>query len=258
MSTKKVSSSKTTQTGTMKSWGTRESYIPDITIVTSLFHGRQTGILHSTGIYSPEWVDRLYRGISRNYNGKFNFICLTEQNYKFKEPIQAVRFNRSVDQYGWMSLMEQYRPDLCTGKRITTGLDTIITGPLDDIFAYDAKIAVCQDPYHPETICNAITISNDEFCSEVWNMWTGDEFMFMREAKLDYGPHSAPSEMALLRMAYPDSPRLDTIFKGKILSYRVHIHGHMNRLKDASIVYFHGKDKPHTVADQQWVKENWR
>jgi len=117
---------------------------------------------------------------------------------------------------------------------------------------------VCQDPYHPETICNAITISNDEFCSEVWNMWKGDEFMFMREAKLDYGPHNAPSEMALLRVAYPDSPRVDTIFKGKILSYRVHIHGYMNRLKDASIVYFHGKDKPHTVADQQWVKENWR
>jgi len=203
-------------------------------------------------------VDRLYRGISRNYNGKFNLICLTDQNYKFEEPIQAVRFNRSVDQYGWMSLMEQYRPDLCTGKRITTGLDTIITGPLDDIFDYDAKIAVCQDPYHPETICNAITISNDEFCSEVWDMWKGDEFMFMREAKLDYGPHNAPSEMALLRVAYPDSPRLDTIFKGRILSYRVHIHGHMKRLKDASIVYFHGKDKPHTVANEQWVKENWR
>ena len=240
------------------SWGTRESYTPDITIVCALFDGRQTGILHSAGIYSSEWVDRLYRAIERNYNGKFNFICLVDQNYDFKEPVDAIRFDRSVDQYGWMSLMELYRPDLCKGKRLTIGLDTIITGPLDDIFAYDAKIAVCQDPYHPETICNAITICDDDFCEEVWQLWKNDERMFLRDAKLDYGPHNAPSEMALLRVAYPDSPRLDTIFKGKILSYRVHIHGHMNRLKDASIIYFHGKDKPHTVADQQWVKENWR
>ena len=58
-------------------------------------------------------------------------------NYKFEESnIQLVRFERSVDQYGWMSLMEWYRPDLCTGNRCTIGLDTIITGPLDDIFNY--------------------------------------------------------------------------------------------------------------------------
>ena len=100
MSTEKVNSSKTTQTGTTKKWGTRQSYNPDVTIITSLFDGRQTGILHSVGIYSPEWVDKLYRGIERNYSGKFNLICLTDQNYKFKEPIQAVRFNRSVVQYG--------------------------------------------------------------------------------------------------------------------------------------------------------------
>ena len=181
------------------SWGTRESYTPDITIVCALFDGRQTGILHSAGIYSSDWVDRLYRAIERNYNGKVNFICLVDKNYDFKEPVDAIRFDRSVDQYGWMSLMELYRPDLCKGKRLTIGLDTIITGPLDDIFAYDAKIAVCQDPYHPETICNAITICDDDFCEEVWQLWKGDEFMFLRDAKLDYGPHNAPSEMALLR-----------------------------------------------------------
>ena len=80
-------------------WKPRESYDTNITIVTALFNGQQTGIPHSVGIYTPEWVDKLYRGVARNYSGPFNFICLTEKNYDFVEPIKQVRFSRSVDQY---------------------------------------------------------------------------------------------------------------------------------------------------------------
>jgi len=253
-----VSLLKTTQIGIKKNWDCRELYEPDVTVVTALFDGRQTGIPHTVGVYTPEWVDRLYRGISRNYDGKFNFICLTDQNYQFKEPIEAVRFKRSVDQYGWMSLMEMYRPDLCTGKRFTIGLDTIITGSINDIFDYDAKIALCQDPIFPETVCNAVTICNDDFCEEFWNLWTGDEYNILQTNKLNIGGGPpASSEMVLLRNSYGDSPRLDTIFKGKILSYKVHIINHTERLKDSSIIYFHGSPKPHQIMEQRWVKENW-
>jgi len=233
-------------------WNDRKSYNPKITIVTSLFDGRCTGIPHSVGIYNEKWVDRLYRGISRNYNDPFDFICLVDKNYKFKEDIKSVRFKRSVDQYGWMSLMEMYHPDLCTGKRFTVGLDTIITGPLDDIFEYEAKIAVCTDPLIPKTICNAVTTCNDEFCEEFWNYWLENEYQVIRECEL----LGAPSEMVLLRQLYSHSPRLDTIFKGRILSYKVHIKDHWERVKDSSIIYFHGEPKPHQI-DEKWIKENW-
>jgi len=233
-------------------WSDRESYTSDITIVVALFNGQQTGIPHSVGIYTPEWVDKLYRGISRNYTGSFDFICLTDQNYKFKENVKSVRFSRSVDQYGWMSLMEWYHPDICTGKRVTMGLDTIITGPLDDIFDWEGGAAVCQDPYHPNEICNAMTIVTPEFCDEIWNYWLENEYQIINECEL----LGAPSEMILLRKLYSASPRLDTIFKGRILSYKVHIRDHWERVKDSSIVYFHGVPKPHQIHEQ-WIQENW-
>ena len=238
-------------------WSDRESYKPKITIVTALFDGRCTGIPHSVGIYNEEWVDRLYRGISRNYNDTFEFICLVDKNYKFKEDIKDVRFKRSVDQYGWMSLMEMYRPDLCTGKRFTVGLDTIITGPLDDIFEYEAKIAVCSDPIFPKTICNAVTICDDEFCEEFWNSWINDEYNKIQNNKLVIGERQVPSEMVLLRNLYGDSPRIDSIFKSRILSYKIHIQQNPERIKDSSIIYFHGQPKPHQVLGAQWVQENW-
>ena len=237
----------------MNMWPTKESYKSNITIVVALFDGKQTGIPHSVGIYTPEWVDKLYRGVARNYSGPFNFICLTEKNYDFVEPIKQIRFSRSVDQYGWMSLMEWYRPDLCTGNRVTMGLDTIITGPLDDIFNFSfSKAAVCQDPYHPNEICNAMTLVTPAFCDEIWNYWLENEYQVINECEL----LGAPSEMILLRKLYSASPRLDTIFKGSILSYKVHIRDHWERVKDSSIIYFHGVPKPHQI-DEQWIRENW-
>ena len=238
-------------------WAPRESYLTDITVVTVLFDGRNTGVPHTVGVYTPEWVDKLYRGIARNYKGMFELICMVDKQYQFQEPIKQVRFEKSVDQYGWMSCLEVYRPDICQGKRFTIGLDTIITGPLDDIFAYSAKIALCTDPMIPQTVCNAVTISDSEFCDELWTMWRGNEYKLMKESQLEIGWQTFPSEMALLRNHYADSPLLDKIFPGRILSYKQQILGRPTHLLDnSSIIYFHGVPKPHQMKDR-WVRECW-
>ena len=258
-----------------KEWGSRKAYKP--TIVTALFDGRQTGVPHTTGVYDPAYVEKLYRGFKRNLTIPFDFVCLVDKNYIFQEDIKAVRFKRSVDQYGWMSLMEMYRPEICEGIRLTVGLDTIITGPVDDILqAQVSKFAVCTDPMYPNQICNAITLSTPEFCEEFWGMWEGNEVKLIPDSKLvleNVAP--APSEMVLMRKYYGDSPCIDKVFPNRILSYKVHVkenehpidklegvshNVYQNRLKlieRSSIIYFHGWPKPHNIAEQRWVQENW-
>ena len=71
--------------GQSTKWSEKSVYEPDVTIVVALFDGRNTPIAHSVGIYDESWVDKLYRGVARNYNGYFDFVCLTDQNYKFIE-----------------------------------------------------------------------------------------------------------------------------------------------------------------------------
>ncbi len=254
-----------------RTWKERKNYSVDITIVTALFDGHMTGVPHTVGVYDPTWVDKLYRGFERNLNISFDFICLTDKNYRFAENIKAVRFNRSVDQYGWMSLIEMYRPDLCEGNRFTVGLDTIITGPLDDIILSPVtKLGVCSDPLFPDEICNAVTISTPQFCEQFWNLWEGNEVELMKESKLKFVDGSgASSEMVLMRNYYGDSPRIDHVYPNRIFSYKVHIGNEdqleyksqietrQSRLKTASIIYFHGTPKPHQIADESWVQENW-
>ena len=249
-------------------WADRSVYEPDVTIVVALFDGRNTSVPHSVGIYDESWVEKLYRGVARNYKGLFEFVCLTDRNYKFKEPIKQVRFSRSVDQYGWMSLMEWYHPQVCNTRRITMGLDTIITGPLDDIFHCDLgdhKIGVCTDPIYPKDICNAMTIAEPSFCTEFWDYWINNEKEVLRNCDLFPG---APSEMVVLRSLYGNSPCIDKLFPNRIFSYKTHIGSEDNleyhsqidtrlwRLHNSSIIYFHGVPKPHEVKGR-WVTENW-
>ena len=260
-----------------KTWGKREAYTPDITIVTALFDGRMTGVPHTTGVYDAAYVEKLYRGFQRNLTIPFGFICLVDKNYIFQEDIRAVRFKRSVDQYGWMSLMEMYRPELCTGNRFTVGLDTIITGSIDDIVtAKVLKLAVCTDPMVKDKICNAVTLSTPEFCEEFWGMWEGNEAKLMPENKLEFNNlPPASSEMVLLRNHYGNSPCIDKVFPNRILSYKVHVKQgelplnilecesininqyRLELIDQSSIIYFHGWPKPHHLAEQRWVQENW-
>ena len=81
-----------------RKWLQRQYYESSITIVTVLFSGYQTNIPHSIDVYNPEYVDKLYRGVARNFRGTFDFICLTDQNYKFKEPIIQNRLSMLIFQ----------------------------------------------------------------------------------------------------------------------------------------------------------------
>ena len=245
-----------------KTWENRETYKPKITIVTALFDGRQTSVPHSVGMYNTAYVEKLYRGFERNLTVPFDFICLVDQNYYFEENIIAERFKRSVDQYGWMSLMEVYRPELCEGIRFTVGLDTIITGRLDDILTSTfLKLAVCTDPFHPKKICNAVTLSTPEFCEEFWGLWEGNEVKLIPQSILhQWG--QAPSEMVLLRKYYGNSPCIDKVFPNRIISYKVNCDDNnilqQEVIDQASIVYFHGHPKPHQIIHERWVQENWK
>ena len=112
-----------------------------------------------------------------------------------------------------------------------------------------------------------MTLATPIFCEEIWNYWLDNENQIINECRL----LGAPSEMVLLRKLYSASPRIDTFFPGRIVSYKAHIgsegdlikmeyhsqiEARRRRLDNSSIVYFHGKPKPHELTED-WVKVHW-
>lgn len=175
--------------------------------------------------YTPEWVDKLYRGIDRNYSKKFRFVCLTDKEYTFKENIEQERLHTTQ----WnIACTQLYGVE--AERLVLLGLDTVITGDLDDVFSYDGDLAVPRDPYHPMQPCNGVVLCprrSDIAASSGSDMRVLDHF------KHEY---------------------LDDLFPDLIKSYKVHVVP--KGLGDARIVYFHGDPKPHVLHDA-WVKECW-
>ena len=196
--------------------------------VSCVYYKNTTGQPYWAGCYSPEWVDKLCRGVMRNYSKPFKFVCFTNEDWlSFKEEITLV----SLVPGSWHTICKQQHALDCDNL-VILGLDTIITGKLDEIFAFEGALAVPRDPYMPDQPCNGVVIQ--------------------RGARPDIASATAGSDMMVIRQ-FPHQ-YLDDLFPGQVLSYKVHVK--LNGLGDARLVYFHGVPKPSDLQDD-WVKEHW-
>ena len=212
-----------------------------VTIACVLYQGEDVPS-HSVGVFTPEWVDRLYRGVKRNTTRPFRFVCFVDRDYEFNEPIETKKL--VMPYRNMFSLLEPFREDM--GRVVFMGLDTIITGNIDKLMDYDGPFAMLKDPYF-ERPCSGVMLF--PYTPEVWEAFTRDH---ERHAK-EHTMFGTPSDMIFLATVpheVIDGPEWG------IYSYKAHIKKSPDLLGKARVVYFHGKEKPHELTEG-WVLEHW-
>lgn len=214
-----------------------------VTVACVLYQGEDVPA-HSLGIFTPEWVDRLYRGIRRNTSHPFRFVCYCDREYEFHEPVE--RRMLKLPYRNMFSLLEVFREDL--GRVVFMGLDTIITGDLDGLMSYDGPFAMLRDPYFPERPCSGVMAF--PYTPQVWENFERDH---EKHAKA-HTMFGQPSDMIYL--ATQQHVLIDDHVDG-IYSYKVHIKPNPALLQKSRIVYFHGREKPHELAGMAWVDRCW-
>lgn len=186
----------------------------------------------SSRCYTPEWVDKLYRGFKRNLTEPFRFVVLTDKEYTFTKGIEQERL--STTEPGWECMIEPFRID---GPLIVVGLDTIIRGNIDR-FAHWCrtadKIALPRSPGKPYA-CNGVALV-PAGKTDVYASWNGE------------------NDMEWLR-TFPHA-FIDDIWPEQVVSFKQYARPKGPRR--SRIVYFHGSPKMHDVLDLPWVKEHWR
>ena len=214
-----------------------------VTIACVLYQGEDVPA-HSLGIFTPEWVDRLYRGIKRNTSREFRFVCFVDRDYEFTEPVESKKL--TLPYRNMFSLLEPFREDM--GRVVFMGLDTIITGNIDALLDYDGPFAMLTDPYYPERPCSGVMCF--PYMPEIWADVEANHAKHAQDATM----FGFPSDMIYL--AKHKSERIDHYVDG-IYSYKAHIKPNPELLEKARIVYFHGKEKPHELAGLEWVERHW-
>jgi len=203
--------------------------------VATLFWTPNAHSHHFSTMYNETWVERLYRGFQRNLTRPFRFVCFTERDRTFHEPIAQERIEGEPT---YATCIQPYRLD---EPMILVGLDTIITGNIDHLADYCLTadvLAVPRDPIFTDTVCNGVALVPGGMKARMFDRWQGENDMDWIRAN----PHAV----------------IDDLWPGQVNSYRCHVKAH--GLGDSRIVYFHGKEKmddPYfeTVG---WVRRHWQ
>ena len=199
------------------------------TIATIYFENHPSNRVHKfSRMYDEEYVRRLHDFAT---SWGYNFTCISDTEFKGID----TRPFKLRDRNYW-SVMELFAHDL--GEVLSCGLDTVFVGDLSDLFSFSGHLGMLTDPNNDRKSCNGIMRFPHR--PDIWDEYSKDPEKVQRQ----YG-----DEMAYIA-SFPHE-RLDTIYKGQVLSYKCHVLKGEDT-SNARVVYFHGKPKPRDVG---WLDE---
>ncbi len=234
---------------------------PDLTITCCLFKAteRHAGLCGAR--YSAAWADKLYRGIRRNFSGSLRFVCITDFPHgDFEEKaIEAVPFLCDDHVGTWMCLNEVFRPDLHLGRTLFMGLDTLITGSIDELAKYDGPMAQTWypphgDPENPDGLwCNAVVSYTGESGAHLWTNYRRDPEGVVARSIMPWS-HGEGSEMVYWREECEHPIDCINPEPGVVVSWGLEILKGIFPIEKSSIVYFHGASKPDLIPAELQAK----
>lgn len=202
-------------------------------------------VLRTGGDYRPYHVDCLMRQIERNTTVEYRFLCLTDLQGADKWfPSQQLEFNYP----GWWSCVELWK---LKGPMIIAGLDTLITGNIDQLFDLvclfkENDFGLLSSPFHANQFVNGIQIWNGD-----WS-WLLDGFDFEKIQAKYRGDENYLIES--LQNHGANIIAIQDYFPG-ICNYLKQLKSRPGRCPDPRVIYFHGKPRPWNVVDL-WRKHN--
>lgn len=196
-----------------------------------------------------EYANVLHDMVQRNLKDgtKGRFVVFTDETGEFgyNEGIELKKLKPGL--VGWFNKLALFKSDAFTpGERVVfLDLDTVITGSLDDIAAYDGKFAILQDVYRPNGLQSSVMAWEAGAMDWLWSKYLGNNC-----------PEPAGGDQAIIEH-YRDLIRpviLQSEFPGKFVSYKRE--ARFDIPPGSSVCFFHGNPRPHECDG--WVEKIWK
>jgi len=204
--------------------------------------------------YNSEYVNKLFRGISRNTSKEFLFTCYTDNTADIDGKIRCDKL--PLERNDWFAKIGLYNKELYNEEHqiFYFDLDTVITGNLDEIFEYEGDFMLLRDFYRRNGYGSGLMSWRPPAVHHMYQNYRGQR-----------SPHG---DQGWCEQQYPNADIWQEKYPEKIISYKVHVKGkgairpgwtnHPGSLQTASIVCFHGRPNPHDIATADWMKEHWK
>lgn len=193
-------------------------------------------VLQSGGVYTPDWVAQLKSGVDRHLSGH-RFVCLSDVDV----PCERIPLERRFPRY-WCK-MELFRPGLFTGSVLYIDLDSVVVGPLADLFRY--RMTMVQD-FIANGKANGCVMAWSMDQSHLWRWFTADPERIMQVYDMR-GAYGGLDQGFISDHSQPH----DFFAEGLVVSYKRHCRG-APPPPGSRIVQFHGQPKQNQVTEE-WL-----
>jgi hypothetical protein len=204
--------------------------------------------LWGDGLYNADYVNRLFNGIDRHLSYPHKNICFTNIPKGIRKGIEIKPLTNEW-MYKNLKKMIQYDPENgLSGRVLSFDLDNVIVGSLDKFAENRNDFVICEGVYKKRKgKCAGNFMAFDAgYGKYIWEELIKD-YEYYKEI-------TGGSE----RFLYDKLIRKMSFWPEGIVSYKQHV------LKDkvknwdkVSIIWHHGKMKPHEVKDKI-VVDNWK
>lgn len=215
-------------------------------------------VLKGGGDYRPEHVHALRDGVARNLTTPHQFVCLTDM------AVDCDHLWLLRGWPGWWSKMELFDGRI-TGPTLYLDLDTIITGPLDEI-VIGHTFTVLRNfwavEYNEPNRIGSGLMAWDEDLSAIYKTFASKPDHFLCKYKTKGGSST------FIRAHFGDQmfiqhhtpilmERWQDKFPGKVVSFKKHVLPNGGVPKGASICCFHGVPRPWNLKphERAWFDE---
>lgn len=211
-------------------------------------------VLRSGGVYDASWVEKLQRGVERNLSAPHRFVCLSDIDIvfsKFSGKIDCERIPLMHAWPGWWSKVEIFAPGIVNGPSIYFDLDTVLTGPFDQLTEMQSDFSMLQNFQEEEMVGSGVMWFKDKAPAIVYERFLQDPQRIMDHyQRVRHGSYRG--DQAYIYDCLDRN--VDKISSPALRSYKKHCRGGLP--DGTSIVAFHGRPRP-TEINPPWMREHW-
>jgi len=194
--------------------------------------------------YSEEWIDKLYRGISRNLSIPFEFVCLSNVSTKY------VTIPLLSNSNHYWNKVELFRKELFSGPVLYLDLDVIICKDITKVIQSLPvdKFLMVQEPYR-DIINSSVMYWNGDYSHlyDNFNTHTPNEYD-------DINRSGCLGDQAYIA----ENVEYDIIENYTIQGFIGWKHHKINvPINDPALLIFTSTQKPSNNSDLDLVKKNW-
>ena len=198
-------------------------------------------VLRSGGVYTPEWVSKLRNGVAKHLSAPHRFVCLSDV------PVDCERVPIEHDWPTWWPKVELWR---LPGPVLFFDLDTLITGPLDDIAEAVARhdFIALRNFYALSKPGGGMLAWRGDV-RRLYDAFAARPIQWMAEC-------GNGGDQAYLERVGEVTAFWQNLLPGQVVSYKAH--NCADRLpRNARVMCLHGRPKFMDMPPNSWARKAW-